>query len=159
MERRIKKEKKRKKRKKKKKKRTHRPRQWATTGREDQIALPREVSTTTPWHAEGLRRRAHQPRHGDERATRVVIICFSRENSDDNRPEDKREPRERVSPDEWSPPTETVNKPDAKRFTDERDDGVARLQTKRGRGVDANTLKDAWSVVLDDADACHLDAM
>ena len=88
-----------------------------------------------------------------------MIVCLSGKEGDDDCPDDEREPRERVSPNERPSPTQTVDEPNAERFADERDDGVARLQTERGRGVDADALEDARSVVLDDAYARHLDTI
>lgn len=99
----------------------------------------------------------HQPCHGDESASRVVVVRLGREYRNDDGPDDERQSRERVSPDERATPTKAVDEPDAQALADKRNDRVSGLEAERRRSVDAYALEDARCVVLDDTDARHLD--
>lgn len=88
-----------------------------------------------------------------------MVIRARREQFNDNRPNDKCQPGDRVRPDKGSTSPQAVDEPDAECLAYERDDRVTGLQPERCRGVDADGREDLWGVVLNNAYSGHLDAL
>ena len=108
-----------------------------------------------------------------------MIATSSREDGNNNRTHDEREPTDSIGADERPTSAKFVDVPNTESFANECNDGVAGLKSEGDRGIDTNRGKDLWGVILnkcqvrskwdegymrsptylDHTDACHLDTI